>query len=490
MDAAGRERLKTLSENKQVSGSVALKAGVWYVISSVMVKAISVITTPIFTRLMTTAEYGTVSTFTSWHTLLLTFFTLNLTYSIGRAKLDYPDDLDNYVGSMQLLSAVVSGAICAVVLLFLEPFSNLLELSEFAVVLLLIYLFFGPAISFRQNSYRYRYKYKQNIAIAWYTALVSVALSLVLMLASDQDRDIRRMIGLTLPTAALGLVFWIQSLRKKQVHFNKEYWKYGWKLSGPMILHAVSLNILAQSDRVFIAKIGTSEDVGIYSLVYSYGILLQVITNAVSDGWLPWFHDNYYAKNFSAIRENSKKIVLLGCFLSLACISLAPEAIWILGGENYLSGVYCLPPIVLGVLCQYVYTHYVNIELHLKKTKYVSMGTISAAALNIILNAIFIPKFGYTAAAYTTMFSYLCLLFVHYFITRKVLKVNLYQNIFMFASVLVTGGISVVLVLTYNYTLVRYALIAIGFVIFLWVFRDFIKGYLQKLKNKKKKAGE
>ena len=79
------------------------KARLWYVISSIMVKAISIITTPIFTRMLSTSEYGTVSTFTSWSGLLLTFFTLNLTYSIGRAKLDYPDKLDDYVGSMQLL---------------------------------------------------------------------------------------------------------------------------------------------------------------------------------------------------------------------------------------------------------------------------------------------------------------------------------------------------------------------------------------------------
>ena len=99
-------------ETKIGSGNTALKAGVWYVISSIMVKAISIITTPIFTRMLSTSEYGTVSTFTSWSGLLLTFFTLNLTYSIGRAKLDYPDKLDDYVGSMQLLSLLVSSVIC------------------------------------------------------------------------------------------------------------------------------------------------------------------------------------------------------------------------------------------------------------------------------------------------------------------------------------------------------------------------------------------
>lgn len=59
-------------ETKIGSGNTALKAGV-YVISSIMVKAISIITTQ-YSRMLSTSEYGTVSTFTSWSGLLLTFY--------------------------------------------------------------------------------------------------------------------------------------------------------------------------------------------------------------------------------------------------------------------------------------------------------------------------------------------------------------------------------------------------------------------------------
>lgn len=473
-----------MEKGSNKKGEIALKAGVWYVISSILVKAISVITTPIFTRIMTTSEYGNVATFTSWYSILLVIFTLNLTYSIGRAKLDYQDDLDNYIGSVQLLSAIVSGFLCIISIIFIKPVSSFLELSEFPTILLLLYLFFSPAINFKQNGYRYRYKYKQNIAIALYIAVGTVLLSLILMLNFSENRDILRMIGLTVPTVFLGIFFWIQGIKKHEIQINKEYFNYGWKLSGPLILHTISLNILSQSDRILIAKICDASSVGIYSLVYSYGILIQVITNAVSDGWLPWFHDTYYEKNFEAIKQNSKKIVLLGCFVSLACIALAPEAVWILGGNKYMDGIYCVPPIVLGVLCQYVYTHYVNVELHLKKTKYVSYGTVFSACLNIILNMIFIPLYGYTAAAYTTMFSYVVLLFVHYFINRKVLHVNIYDNIFMFGSILITGIICIVLVLTYNYNMIRYILILIGFILFIWSFSDYLESFLSNVIKK------
>lgn len=70
--------------------NIAFQAGLWYVVSSVMVKAVSLLTTPIFTRILSQTDYGITATFSSWYALLLTFCTLNLTYSIGRAKLDFP----------------------------------------------------------------------------------------------------------------------------------------------------------------------------------------------------------------------------------------------------------------------------------------------------------------------------------------------------------------------------------------------------------------
>lgn len=75
---------------KENRGKQALKSGVWYTISSISVKAILIITTPLFTRLMTTAEYGASSTFTTWFTVLNVICSLNLWYSVGRAKLDFP----------------------------------------------------------------------------------------------------------------------------------------------------------------------------------------------------------------------------------------------------------------------------------------------------------------------------------------------------------------------------------------------------------------
>ncbi len=456
-------------------GKKAVKAGTAYVVSNIAVKAAFALTTPIFVRMMTKAEYGTVSMFTSWSTLLYPFFSLQLATSIGRAKIDYPDKLDEYTGSMQVLSAVVSAVWVLLSIILIVPVSGWLELTEMETILLMLYMFFSPAISFRQGILRYRYQVKQNIFIAWYTILGTVVLSFVLMFFLKGDMALYRCIGIAVPPILLSVVFWAQEAKKKTLRVNKGYWKYGWMISGPMIIHQLSLYVLSQSDRVLITKFCGKEDAGVYSLAYTIGVLLAVITNAISDAWLPWFHDTYHAKRFEDIKKNAKPLVALGVYIGLATVALAPELVLIFGGRKYMSGVYCVAPVAIGIICRYIYSHYVNIEIHLKKTKYISIGTATAAVVNVILNFIFIPMYGYVAAAYTTLASYLLLMLMHYSITRFVLKVRIYDDIFMFASILLSVGASILLLFTYDYTLLRYGIILVGFLSFLFVFRDYIK---------------
>ena len=453
-------------------------------ISNIMVKAITVITTPIFTRLMSTEEYGTVQTFISWYSLLLPILSLNLTYSIGRAKLDFPNKLDEYIGSMQTLSAVFSIVLSAIAIIFIKPVSSLFEITPLQTGLLLAYIFFQIAILLNQNGYRYTYKYRQNIAIAWYTTLFTTILSLVLILTVGGDRADLRIIGITVPTVLLSLYFWGKSVKDKSLNFNVEYWKYALTISLPLVLHTISLNVLGQSDRIFITKIWGKTDTAYYSLAYTYGVLLHVFTNAISESWLPWFHDTYFEQKFDEIRKNVKPLILFGCYIGLASIAFAPEAIMILGGKTYSSSISCVPPIVLGIVCQYIYTHYVNIELHLKKTIYVSVGTIVAALFNIITNAIFIPIYGFAAAAYTTLASYFLLMVIHLVITKKVLHVKLYNDLFMFGAMFITGGITALLMFSYQHRWLRYGLIAIGFISFVYYFRDYAKNWIRNRKKK------
>lgn len=144
---------------KENRGKQALKSGVWYTISSISVKAILIITTPLFTRLMTTAEYGASSTFTTWFTVLNVICSLNLWYSVGRAKLDFPGKLEEYVASVMLLALLFCSILGGAAFLLLDQVTVWLEMDKALVIALIIYLLAYPAVQLTQTKFKYQYNY-------------------------------------------------------------------------------------------------------------------------------------------------------------------------------------------------------------------------------------------------------------------------------------------------------------------------------------------
>lgn len=459
---------------EQESETNVVRAGIWYTISTIMVKAISVISTPILTRMMTKADYGTATTFSSWNSLLLIICSLNLGYSVGRAKQDFTNQFDRYIGSMQVLGSIVTGIMAVLSLLFIQPVSGLLELDETCIVILFLYLWGGMIVNMQQNWYRYNYKYKQNIGITGYTAISTIMLSIVLVALQDDRKYIGRCMGLALPVFALGTVFVIGGIRNRRLCCNKNYWKYGLKLSIPLIMHTISLYVLGQSDRIFITKICGQEATGMYSLAYQYASLISLITNAVNEAWNPWFHDTYYEGKYGEIKKNVKPLIIFGCMICIGAVALAPEAVLILGGKQYSKSVYVILPSALGILMQYLYTNYVIIEVHLKKVNYISIGTMVAAVCNIILNAIFIPYFGYVAAAYTTLVCYGLLFIAHFIISRYVLKIHLYEDRFVFICLMAASVICIGFTMLYERNILRYAVLVIFCFLYLITNRKYV----------------
>lgn len=75
--------------------------------------------------------------------------------------------------------------------------------------------------------------------------------------------------------------------------------------------------------------------------------------------------------------------------------------------REYYEAVYIMPPIAMGVALTAVSNMYSNILIFYKKTKVIMLASGVASVVNVILNYIFIPRFGYQAAAYTTLVAYI-----------------------------------------------------------------------------------
>ena len=345
-----------------------------------------------------------------------------------------------------------------------------------------VYLFAGGTVLISQSENRYKYDYKKNIFITAFTTFGTVAFTFLFLNFFSNDRYYAKILGFVVPSVLLAMWIVIGSIRNKSININLEYWKYGLKISLPLVLHTISLNILTQSDRIVINKFCGSGDAGIYSLIYQYAMLVNIILNAINESWNPWFHDTYHEGKDSYGLIN-KKIAPLNAFVAyicMGCIAVGPEAVLVLGGDKYISGIYCIIPIVLGLIAQFLFSHYIILEVHHKQTKYTSFGTVFAAAANIVLNLILVPKFGFVCAAYTTLVSYLLLYLIHLYIVRKKLGIKLYNDLKIFKWFIVVAVFAFICNFLYGYIILRYALMVAVTVLMAVLFKDDLSAIIKK----------
>ncbi len=448
-------------EDENQLNKKALRSGAWYAVSNVLMRSVSIITAPIFTRLLSTDDYGIVSNYSAWQSIVMIFTGLCMTYSIGRAKLDFSDKFNSYISSIQSLSASIAFIFCIFAIIFQDWLSKFMHLDGGIIGIMFIYLIFSPSVDYIQIKYRYEFKYKENILISLINTLGTVAFSLLFIWIFNDHRYVGRIVGIILAIFLMGAYYFFKIIKDGKCLVNIEYWKYALKISLPMIPHALTMVILGQIDRIQILQYCSASDAGIYSFGYSYAILISLLINAVCQAWIPWQYEQHNSGNIDLVRSTNKIFNVLICFFTLVFIGLGPEAIHILGAKDYWSAVWIIAPVALGTLFQYYYSLYSNVEIFYKKTVMIGLSSIIAAILNVLLNIIFIPQYGYIAAAYTTFVSYFVLMVLHFIMYKIVCKDRLFDNIFIFGSVLITIIIGFGLMALYEYYILRYIIVGL-----------------------------
>lgn len=409
----------TLVNNK------VLKSTIWYTLSNFLLRGISIFTAPIFTRILSLSDYGTTSNFIAVSGMLYSICSFGITYSVPNGYIDYKKNFDEYLSSMIWLSLIISCINFLVVYIFKNTFSQLFNIDSSLVVYMFIYLAFVPILEIIQSKYRFMYNYKINVIISFVSTFLNIIISftLIFMLSSQ---SLARILGLTLPTILISLIF-LKNFLNKNMQNHKDLictWKYILKISLPMVPHALSTQILNQMDRLQITKeVGESYS-GLYSFAYTYGSLLSLLGNAINQAILPWLYDKFEKKEYLQIKRVYIFFMMILMLASLFLIFVSPEMITVLGPNEYRVGIKCIPPIIGGIYCQIIYSSYSSLALYHKRSMSISIFSIIAALTNYILNIILIQKYGYIAAAYTTFISYFILLLLHMINCRFTIRVE------------------------------------------------------------------
>lgn len=432
--------------NEENNDVKALKSGVWYTISNFILKSINFITIPIFTRLLTQQEVGQYYNYVSWLNIITIFATLNLESTLASAKYDFREKFDKYILSLLALSTTITSVWFLVLNVLGERVTAFLGVERIHLNSMLVYLLFLPALNLYQSRERYYFEYKRTVAMNLLLTLSTTFLSVLLVITLENSLD-GRIIGSVIPTIILGcgcIFFFIT--KGRGIDFS--YWNYALKICLPYIPHMLSLTVLNSVDRVMIEKMCGSVETALYSLAYSCGSIITIFLTSINSAFAPWLGEKIVEKKYSEIRHFSKVYIILFMIIAIGIMIVAPEILLIFGGKEYIEAKYVMIPVALGCVCQFLYTMLVNVEQFCKKTVGMAIASVIAAILNYILNLFFIPKYGYIAAAYTTLIGYLALMFMHMLLVEKIRMKEVYSYRFFIVSL----GLCCLLALLINYS--------------------------------------
>lgn len=443
-----------------------------YLLMSLVNKGMGIITIPVFTRILSTSEMGVVTTWISWMTILMPITSLSLASgSLLIAMKEFPNNRDEYQSSVLTLSTI-SSLVCFIIYLCLHQILNkIFTLPTYLMIFMFVYLLFYTAMDMWMIRQRYEYKIK-NLSIVTITSnILSSVIAVILVIYfrnSSFDLGALRIYGTYIIMALFAIFLYVYIFYQGKVFYNKKFWKFGLTVSVPLIFHTLAKNLLDVSDKSMISIYCGKAAVGIYGTIYSISTLSLIVWTAINNAFVPYLYEKLSNENLKSVKDIKKISYLMILVYAGACIGLtaiAPEIVRLLAPKSYYGAVYIIPAVAAGIFLTCIYNLFANVILFHKKSVGVMSATIIACAINIILNSIFIPKFGYIAASYTTLIAYIVLSILQGIVMLRVHKNKLYNMRMIFFLSLLVIIICLAFNLLYKNSLIRYTIVLILIII-------------------------
>lgn len=393
------------------------------ILSTLLLRGISIFTMPLFTRLLGTSSYGVTQVYNTWVSVFAIVLTLQTQGTLVNARMEYPEDEQKrYQSSVMGMSLLMYLLCSAVILCLLNPISSALKLSKFLVILMLIQAFGTFCVNFLNQKFVYEFKAGRNMLLSLGVTLTTLVLSVVLILQLPKEINYYgRVVAIAATYGIIGIPACIYILAKGKTIFRKEYWKFCIVLAIPTVFYNLSDLILGQSDKVMVQQFFGTTAVGLYGAALNFGGIMFTIFTALNNSWCPFFFDDMKMGIRENVREKAKNYLELFTVLSVGFILLSKEVYHIFVDSSYWQGTGMIPIFVSSYFLNFLCTFPINFEYYHKQTKVVAMVTISASLVNVGLNFVLIQQFGMVGAAIATMISHCLQLVIHYGYARLIL---------------------------------------------------------------------
>jgi len=393
-----------------------------YLGANIATKAIGFISIPVLTRLLTPQDYGIINVFLSYVAIFTVLLTLNTHSAVGRYFYEERSDFNNFFGTTVILSVLFLVISFFFLLLFKKQLSVHLNLPTEILIYLFPVTIFGVVDSLFQQVYQPLRQSKKiagvNIAKVYFGFGLTVAL--ILFLVEN------RYLGFIWSSVIVGFLSTLYLLSQLRPFFTFAFQKshiiYIGKFSIPLIPYALSGIILAQFDRIMINRYIDASSAGLYSFAYNVGMLLSIFIGSLNAAWVPTYYNYMNRGQYEALDREINYIVRLMLLVAISLIFFGKEIGMILASKNFHAALKVIPIVVMGYVFFGIFTVYGRNIGYAKKTIFNSAVLLTAGVANILLNAMFIPRYGYIACAYTTLASYFIMALLAWIVSKYLLK--------------------------------------------------------------------
>lgn len=398
------------------------KSVIWQLIGKFALQGVAFFTTPIFTRILTPENYGTIALYTSWSSILMVVLSLQTYGSIATARIRFTkEEMPAYLSSTLSISVIAYTVFFCVILAFRGIFAKLFGLDETLVSLLLLHSFASYVIAFFVAYLDQHKKVVQSSLISVSSTVSSVVLALIFVL-NFENKIYGKVIGQLIPLVIVGFIILFVIYIKGKCLWNNSYNKYCLLLTMPLVVHGLGHMVFTQADRILLQRFQNESVLGVYSVTYSLCSVLSIIFAAVNTAWIPFYYDFKKTNNNEAIKEHSRRYIKLITLMFIGFNLLSFDVFKLMAPEPYWNDLKIIPIFVASFYFSYLYHFPVGFEYYYEKTKLIPVTTIFVAIINIILDVILIPRYAAFGAVFATMISQVLLFTFHFVVSRFVIK--------------------------------------------------------------------
>jgi O-antigen/teichoic acid export membrane protein len=418
------------------------KDGFIYTFGNILTKSINVLLLPLYTRVLSPDDYGTIEILSVFATLINLTIALEISQGIGRFYPEAKEKSDKIIYAstslwFTIFTYTLFSLICLLSSVFLSRMFFGTESNSFLVIISTVSIWFSGLIYLIQNQLRWDFKAKYYSILNLLFSGLSIAFSIYFILILKSG-----IVGVYYSSIITSILVLIVGF-----YFTKEIYRFSFDFtklkemisySLPLVPSGIGVFIALYIDRLAINYLLGIGDVGIYGIASKFASILMVIMSGFQMSVTPLIFTNY--KDEGTPKEIAK---IFSFFMGLAFALLMGmsifswEIITVFTAPEYISAYRVLPLIAFSMLLSGMYVFAPGVSIA-KKTKTVALINIIAASINTCLNFIFIPLIGLPGSSLATLISFFIQFCLYIYYGQKIYPIPYkWQEILI--SAIITG---------------------------------------------------